>query len=337
MKSHYRSHKVALWTNLIPDLHRASGEEVAREHHLLDDYNDPHSYDGKVRVVPATLPAAPTTTPSPMTSAVNSSLLVDSSRSVGKFDTKKTNDSRSGDDSGTARNLSRASDDHYGVYSTALSVTIAIGCSLLILNVLIFAGVYYQRDKQRMEMKRRMETDIMSSSVSGDVALATNRSIGHHQNRTAANMASARMCDKPNLANNPSVQSIQSMNQLSRDAARSSSIISLSSGPYSPSMAQLPPPEFADFPSDLPAGSGASSSLNGRASIISNSATFRPTMGIHAPASGSSVMASTLPRKSTMSADEQHSLSVALNRSSSLKRKPNKSVSMSGTDEELRV
>lgn len=38
-------------------------------------------------------------------------------------------------------------------YSTALSVTIAIGCSLLILNVLIFAGVYYQRDKTRIEVK----------------------------------------------------------------------------------------------------------------------------------------------------------------------------------------
>ena len=30
-------------------------------------------------------------------------------------------------------------------YSTALSVTIAIGCTLLVLNVLIFAAVYYQR------------------------------------------------------------------------------------------------------------------------------------------------------------------------------------------------
>lgn len=36
-----------------------------------------------------------------------------------------------------------------GTYSTALGVTIAVGCSLLILNILIFAGVYYQRDKGR--------------------------------------------------------------------------------------------------------------------------------------------------------------------------------------------
>ena len=35
-------------------------------------------------------------------------------------------------------------------YSTALSVTIAIGTSLLILNILIFAAVYYQRDKNKM-------------------------------------------------------------------------------------------------------------------------------------------------------------------------------------------
>lgn len=41
----------------------------------------------------------------------------------------------------------------YTAYSTALSITIAIGCSLLILNVMIFAGVYYQRDKTRLEVK----------------------------------------------------------------------------------------------------------------------------------------------------------------------------------------
>lgn len=41
----------------------------------------------------------------------------------------------------------------YAAYSTALSVTIAIGCSLLVLNILIFAGVYYQRDKTRLEIK----------------------------------------------------------------------------------------------------------------------------------------------------------------------------------------
>ena len=39
-------------------------------------------------------------------------------------------------------------------YSTALSVTIAIGTSLLILNILIFAAVYYQRDRNKMTGSR---------------------------------------------------------------------------------------------------------------------------------------------------------------------------------------
>jgi len=41
------------------------------------------------------------------------------------------------------------SQDSFSNYSTALSVTIAIGCSLLVLNVLIFTAVYYQRDRNR--------------------------------------------------------------------------------------------------------------------------------------------------------------------------------------------
>lgn len=40
-----------------------------------------------------------------------------------------------------------------GHYSTALSLTIAIGCSLLILNMLVFAGIFYQKDKNRLETK----------------------------------------------------------------------------------------------------------------------------------------------------------------------------------------
>jgi hypothetical protein len=55
-------------------------------------------------------------------------------------------DSKSGkNESLTVQNSS----DSFSNYSTALSVTIAIGCSLLVLNVLIFTAVYYQRDRNR--------------------------------------------------------------------------------------------------------------------------------------------------------------------------------------------
>lgn len=60
-------------------------------------------------------------------------------------------------------------------------MTIAIGCSLLILNVLIFAGVYYQRDKTRMngnenghgnghhQHKKRNENGQMPNNICGDL------------------------------------------------------------------------------------------------------------------------------------------------------------------------
>lgn len=42
-------------------------------------------------------------------------------------------------------------------YSSTLGLTIVIGCILLIINILIFAGVYYQRDKTRLEIKNLQE------------------------------------------------------------------------------------------------------------------------------------------------------------------------------------
>ena len=54
----------------------------------------------------------------------------------------------------------------YVAYSTALSVTVAIGVSLLILNVLIFAGVYYQRDRTRLGNKQEQQTRLSSASSS---------------------------------------------------------------------------------------------------------------------------------------------------------------------------
>ena len=64
--------------------------------------------------------------------------------------------------------------DGFAAYSTALSVTVAIGCSLLILNILIFAGVYYQRDKTKMEARKVTENGSLlapAHSISGDLGI----------------------------------------------------------------------------------------------------------------------------------------------------------------------
>ena len=49
-------------------------------------------------------------------------------------------------------NNNDAEPEGLAAYSTALGVTLAIGCSLLVLNVLIFAGVFYQRDRTRLQV-----------------------------------------------------------------------------------------------------------------------------------------------------------------------------------------
>lgn len=63
---------------------------------------------------------------------------------------------------------------HYQSYTTALTVTIAVGCFLLLLNILIFAGIYHQRDRNGdgnfgdKKKEELMEAGSCSSS-SGDM------------------------------------------------------------------------------------------------------------------------------------------------------------------------
>lgn len=46
MKSHYRGHKMAVWLNLIPQLHRPGEPEVSMRHHHFHE-REPHYYSGK--------------------------------------------------------------------------------------------------------------------------------------------------------------------------------------------------------------------------------------------------------------------------------------------------
>lgn len=53
--------------------------------------------------------------------------------------------------------LRRLANSQYQSYTTALTVTIAVGCFLLLLNILIFAGIYYQREKRATDAKKKEE------------------------------------------------------------------------------------------------------------------------------------------------------------------------------------
>lgn len=49
---------------------------------------------------------------------------------------------------------------HYYSYTAALGVTIGVGCLLLMLNMLIFAGIYYQRERDK-----QVQNNIRCSSL----------------------------------------------------------------------------------------------------------------------------------------------------------------------------
>ncbi|XP_021920831.1 neuroligin-3-like isoform X3 [Zootermopsis nevadensis] len=188
MKNHFRAHQLSVWLRLIPELHRAGIEDVVARHNLFRNHNDADLYDGVVRPDPLSRGTStpfydgapgtngvrgpdiyfgPTSILGPRHKSGNGSLelipgavttmdtLVTTCITVvgsgSNFQGQSTHLLQHGNTTGDSFASLEAAG--YAAYSTALSVTIAIGCSLLILNVLIFAGVYYQRDKTRLEVK----------------------------------------------------------------------------------------------------------------------------------------------------------------------------------------
>ncbi|PNF14591.1 hypothetical protein B7P43_G13290 [Cryptotermes secundus] len=216
VKTHYRAHRLSFWLNLVPDLHRPGGDDVPPSHHMLEDGNDhavgpggsDMAFDGRVRQPGLRDGASISKKPASETTSTSSSAVQGGS----KVDSASTNISgnavvtiqsllpsdldKNVDDASSAAAAASASppqqpEDGFAAYSTALSVTIAIGCSLLILNVLIFAGVYYQRDKTRLHQegggqggvgKKRAENGQMPNSICGDLLVVDGSGAGSTTN-----------------------------------------------------------------------------------------------------------------------------------------------------------
>ncbi|CAH0723018.1 unnamed protein product, partial [Brenthis ino] len=227
LKNHYRAHRLSFWLNLVPDLHRPGGEDVPQSHHQLENEESSLQPTLKTFTPPfkkateMVLTDTGVATKIPLLSVLNVTsplnfnivgLSAVTQSTIGVSDVHKTDGS-----------TSAPPEDGFAAYSTALSVTIAIGCSLLILNVLIFAGVYYQRDKTRMNgqdghangshLKKRVENGQMPNNICGDLEGA--------------------LTFQTSLKNDPAT---------------------ILSHHHTHSHHQLPPPEFADLPSNNVAG-----------------------------------------------------------------------------------
>uniref|UniRef100_A0A3Q3KRM9 Neuroligin 4 X-linked a n=1 Tax=Mastacembelus armatus TaxID=205130 RepID=A0A3Q3KRM9_9TELE len=156
VRDHYRATKVAFWLELVPHLHNINEffQYVSTTTKIPPQDTTPYPYTKR-------FPGKnnwPSTTRHPGVPSAN---------------TKQTTDQRK---SGDLTDESTVMIETKRDYSTELSVTIAVGASLLFLNILAFAALYYKKDKRRHESNRRVPTPQRNStpanapSAANDVA-----------------------------------------------------------------------------------------------------------------------------------------------------------------------
>nr|XP_014282312.1 neuroligin-4, X-linked-like [Halyomorpha halys] len=168
VKNHYRGHKMSLWLNLIPQLHQPGLEELSMRHHHFQEEGAQY-YDGSVR--PQSLQRPPVATPPPTTTTSTTTTSTTSRPEVEQTSTDCPPNSTVGPAARPATNsnslLRKLASSHYQSYTTALTVTIAVGCFLLLLNILIFAGIYHQRDRRERGNKKKEEAAEQESPDDG--------------------------------------------------------------------------------------------------------------------------------------------------------------------------
>ncbi|XP_072290114.1 neuroligin 4 X-linked a [Eucyclogobius newberryi] len=148
VRDHYRATKVAFWLELVPHLHNINEffQYVSTTTKIPPQETTPYSYTKRF----SGKNPWPSTTRHPGVPSANTKQSTDQRKSNGdNLDTGEESDMY----------IVRKSD-----YSTELSVTVAVGASLLFLNILAFAALYYKKDKQRHETNRRAPTPQCNSA-----------------------------------------------------------------------------------------------------------------------------------------------------------------------------
>lgn len=172
IRHHYRSQKLALWFDLIPKIDRDDGSE--RSSHLLDNSENTSSFDDYHRLVsnidnifpspPPLPPSWPTTFSNsierPWTTHRSFSQVTDEGNQHNGLDEGINNppgvlhqsSQRSGQPS-NRDDVTAEPPESFGKSKSAagvpLSIVVAIGGSLLLINIIIFAGLCYQRERIR--------------------------------------------------------------------------------------------------------------------------------------------------------------------------------------------
>ncbi|XP_034824591.1 neuroligin-1-like isoform X2 [Maniola hyperantus] len=190
LKSHYRGHKLSLWLQLVPQLHRPG---ASPQHHRLRAPR-PDMFAGEIFPELYTTP----------------SLEEDESTEDQEPEVEECEPSPSARPALSALPAPQPSpkedslttmDSQYYSYTVALGVTVGAGCFLLALNLLVFAGIYLQRGKRRTHRRPRREGSASSraraASLSSDVARAA---VTSPRKSTLKRSSEAELKERPSTA-----------------------------------------------------------------------------------------------------------------------------------------
>lgn len=161
---------MSFWLNLIPKLNLPGPSYAGnQEHHLLVNHHEMTSYHGIVRASVQRLNSLSNSHLSNLINQDTNQTPQDSS--LQSFDDRKNRPTINGtaksgfmfagsfveNDSNNHHLINNSSSvslfGHDVNYSTALSATIVIGFSLLLLNAIVFAGVFYKRENKKVHHK----------------------------------------------------------------------------------------------------------------------------------------------------------------------------------------
>ncbi|TRY67295.1 hypothetical protein TCAL_04350 [Tigriopus californicus] len=261
-RNFYRADKIALWVNLIPDLLNAALANKHYEENEINHYNDfmtnYHSYFEILNFIPnLKLVTQWGSTPS------SSEVLWPSILDKNKY--HNLNETTHGGGkliSGVNATVMVQNAKSLSNYSTALSVTIAIGCSLLVLNVLIFAAVYYQKDRYHDPCDSKLDGSLRNSS-SRESLMPPSIS------QTLEKPRRPSFTDEMPNTNNHSIPELSGKHDHALPGV--SSILRKSAL----KVATLPPPQFADHPPSQHGPVGGIQTLPRKMMIASHSGSQR--------------------------------------------------------------
>nr|KAG5685973.1 hypothetical protein BaRGS_017412 [Batillaria attramentaria] len=207
VRHHYRGQKLAVWLDLIPKMNVADGSDPSA--HLLSNSTNQSTFDDYHRLVPPfdnVFPSPPPMPPIAPTMSYNDDpstpgfyATMGRKGGLGSRPGSRGSGSASLEDDTTADDaedrVTDGLDDPVTTESASvalgtgeqvtssvpLSITVAVGCSLLFLNILIFAAVYYQRERIRklrqgqlepedpddVKLSRKLERETKRNSVLG--------------------------------------------------------------------------------------------------------------------------------------------------------------------------